>query len=585
MKKLLILIAIVSFIVLACKKEPKVESSNFSITNEEIVKGTTSVAVTVTYSYPSVLERVDGYISANNDMSNSNKVRATINQNTFTLRFNDLQANTHYYYQYEYSTGVDTYKTDISSFTTNDYAAPMVETADVTNITATAAQCGGEVIDDGGLGVTARGICWSNNTNPTIDDYHTSNGTGSGSFTSNMTDLAIKTIYYVRAYATNSKGTSYGDTKEFTTTDGKPTVITNEVTDITGTSAKCGGNVTYDGGFPVTERGVCWSTSQNPTITNSHTSDGTGSGSYTSNITNLNGSTTYYLRAYATNSKGTSYGEQKTCQTLYAPPVGSINGLFSISATQKVFFSKGNLQYQASTNTWRFAENQYDYVGDNNANISSSYNGWIDLFGWGTSGYNHGARCYQPWSTSTITDNYSAYGNCFNNLNDDTGQADWGYNAISNGGNTISIWRTLTRDEWNYLVNTRSANSGMRYVKAVVNGINGVIIFPDNWSSTIYSFNSINDKDAYYSHNVIDETIMVNTLEQNGAVFLPAAGSRTGVTISNVNESGCYWSATAEGINAGISAYVFTYYDSDLEAYWFTYYRRTGLSVRLVQDY
>ena len=148
-------------------------------------------------------------------------------------------------------------------------------------------------------------------------------------------------------------------------------------------------------------------------------------------------------------------------------PIGAINGIFSIGENTQVYFSQGNLQYQASTNTWRFANNQYDYVGTDNANISETYDGWIDLFGWGTSGYNHGANCYQPWSTSTTCSDYYAYGQDNYNLYDQTGQADWGYNAISNGGNSVGLWRTLTQPEWDYVFNTRTTASGIRYAKAM----------------------------------------------------------------------------------------------------------------------
>lgn len=130
-----------------------------------------------------------------------------------------------------------------------------------------------------------------------------------------------------------------------------------------------------------------------------------------------------------------------------------------MSNTKQVYFSKGNLQYQASTNTWRFAENQYDHIGNANANISSSYDGWIDLFGWSTSGYNHGAVCYQPWSTSQTTSNYYAYGNSIYNLNNQTWKADWGYNKIINGGNKENMWRTTTKNEWVYLLNNRITSS------------------------------------------------------------------------------------------------------------------------------
>ena len=199
-------------------------------------------------------------------------------------------------------------------------------------------------------------------------------------------------------------------------------MTTNNVSDITTTTATCGGNVTSDGGSTVTSRGVCWSTSHNPILNLYYmTSDGYGTGEYVSSITGLQPNTTYYVRAYASNSQGTAYGPEVSFTTQSSgsqAPTGAINGLFSVSATQQVYFSQGNLQYKASTNIWRFAENQWDYVGTQNSGssgtsggtvsgsdnsmISATYEGWIDLFGWGTSGYYHGATCYLPWSTKTI---------------------------------------------------------------------------------------------------------------------------------------------------------------------------------------
>ncbi len=186
-------------------------------------------------------------------------------------------------------------------------------TAVVSDITATSALCGGYVSDDGGATVTARGVCWSTSQNPTVSDSHTTDGTGTGSFTSNITGLTANTTYYVRAYATNSEGTTYGYPLSFKTLVGLPEVTTSAVSNITidntTLSATCGGNVTDIGAFDVTARGVCWSTSQNPNVSGSHTTDGSGLGSFTSNITGLTGGT-YYVRAYATNSAGTAYGNQ-----------------------------------------------------------------------------------------------------------------------------------------------------------------------------------------------------------------------------------------------------------------------------------
>ena len=239
-----------------------------------------------------------------------------------------------------------------------------------------------------------------------------------------------------------------------------------------------------------------------------------------------------------------------------AVPAGAIDGKFTINANgDQVYFSQGNLQYQASTNTWQFAEHQYDYVGNANSSISQTNSGWIDLFGWGTSGYDHGATCYQPWSTSSSDNDYYAYGQFYNNLYDGNGQADWGYNAISNGGNTEnSGWRTLTQPEWNYFFNTRSTASGIRYAKATVNGVNGVILLPDNWTASIYTLNDANG--GNYDSNTISAADWTNELEANGAVFLPAAGLRNGASVNNAGSYGYYWSASFFSKGYGCSVYL-----------------------------
>jgi hypothetical protein len=263
------------------------------------------------------------------------------------------------------------------------------------------------------------------------------------------------------------------------------------------------------------------------------------------------------------------------CDTV---PTGAINGKFTINADgDQVYFSQGNLQYQASTNTWKFAENQYDYVGSDNSNISSTYDGWIDLFGWGTSGYNHGANCYQPWSISRFYDNYYAYSDSYYNLNDQTGQADWGYNPISNGCNQPNQWRTLTNYEWWFLLYQRTTTSGIRYVKACVNGVNGVILLPDDWSTDIYSLSNTNNNEASFNSNVISAS-QWTTLENAGAVFLSAAGNRDGTLTNNVGSNGNYWSAS--NYYGSGSACCMDFNASHL--YTTQNYRYCGFSVRVV---
>ncbi len=187
---------------------------------------------------------------------------------------------------------------------------PVLTTTTASAVTSSSATSGGNITSDGGTSVTARGVCWSTSQNPTTANSKTSNGTGTGSFTSSITGLSPGTTYYVRAYATNSAGTGYGDQVSFTTAAVLPTVTTTSFTNVTATSLTTGGNVTNDGGGAITARGVCYGTSPNPTIAGTKTTNGTGSGAFTSALSGLTAGVTYYVRAYATNSAGTAYGNE-----------------------------------------------------------------------------------------------------------------------------------------------------------------------------------------------------------------------------------------------------------------------------------
>jgi hypothetical protein len=222
---------------------------------------------------------------------------------------------------------------------------PTVATTAISSITTTTASSGGNVTADGGLTVTARGVCWNTSANPTVLNSHTTDGSGTGSFTSSITGLTTGVTYYVRAYAVNANGTSYGSQTSFTTL-AVPTLTTTAASNISTTTATSGGNVSSAGGVTVTARGVCWNTSANPTTSNSHTSDGTGTGSFTSSITGLSAGTLYYVRAYATNSVGTAYGAQITFSSLTTPTV-STSSVSSIGATAAV--GGGNVTSDGNT--------------------------------------------------------------------------------------------------------------------------------------------------------------------------------------------------------------------------------------------
>jgi len=199
---------------------------------------------------------------------------------------------------------------------------PTISTTVISSISTTSAASGGNASADGGGAITARGVCWNTTGSPTVSDNKTSDGTGTGVFTSSITNLMTSTKYYVRAYATNSAGTAYGSEVSFTTLASLsvPTVTTNSITDILTTTATAGGSVTFDGGLPVTERGVCYGTSAGPTISGLKTSDGSGLGSFSSALFNLAQNTTYYVRAYATNSQGTAYGPELSFTTAVPMP-------------------------------------------------------------------------------------------------------------------------------------------------------------------------------------------------------------------------------------------------------------------------
>ncbi|MBQ0129870.1 MAG: hypothetical protein KBT57_08555 [bacterium] len=295
-------------------------------------------------------------------------------------------------------------------------------------------------------------------------------------------------------------------------------------------------------------------------------------------------------------------------------PIGAIPGRFTINANKdQVCFSRGNLQYQASTNTWRFAEHQYDFVGAqdlfnqinkkvgnvfedgvqcDNRFTSATYSGWIDLFCWGTSGYNN----KYPYMTST--NNYN-YGDGDNNISGT--EYDWGkHNAISNGGNTPNTWRTLTclgngQEEWYYLIYLRP-NAGNLWAKGriisensttwtydIEKDIAGFILLPDSWVKPDGIKFVAGQGSGYLTNSYSPEDWAV--MEAAGAVFLPDAGHRYNVDASgnaNVYYDGAgYWTSTAYSDE---NATIFTFGNGGAMHSYNGLPRSDGYSVRLVQD-
>lgn len=525
----------------------------------------------------------------------------------FTCEMTNLTNATTYYVRAFAKNNEGTSYGDVMTMRTIEH--PMlatVTTDEVSDITINTAVCGGNVLNDGYAEVTERGICYATHQEPTAFDYKVAGGEGLGLFQCRMSGLEMMTTYYVRAYAKNSEGYAYGNEVIFVTADETylPEVVTHAVTDFNHFYAIGGGEVVADGGLDIIERGICWSTSHNPTTMNNKLTAGTGMGEFTCRMSYLFGNTTYYVRAYAANAAGMRYGNEVSFTTSPHPntaPEGSIPALFSISETQQVFFSKGNLQYQASTNTWRFAEHQWDYVGGiatnyphtgeelgtvyengvkcDNSQISPAYNGWIDLFGWATSGWDNNNLYYRPWDTENSGWTVNGYGYGYwdgeysnYNMTGDYINMDWGvYNAISNGGNEAGMWRTLDVGEWHYVTNYRQ-NAPYKKSIATVNGQKGFILLPDAWVQPegVEFLGSAGNYDIN-SYDLNEWAIMENA----GAVFFPSAGYRSGIDYSNYDDHS-YWLNNCSVDGTGYVTHINGYN---------TRVRYIGSPVRLIQNY
>ncbi len=261
-------------------------------------------------------------------------------------------------------------------------------------------------------------------------------------------------------------------------------------------------------------------------------------------------------------------------QPLY-PTVGAINARYTVADSVTVVFAQGNLQYQATTHQWRFASNQYDVVGTGNVLIDTTNSGWIDLFGWGTSGYND----LMPYTTDDTSTHYAR------GLADIAGtEYDWGQrNAISNGGNQAGLWRTMTHQEWQHVLYFREGASLRRALATIAHvgpagsDMAGLVLLPDKWelpAGVSFQPGSIEG----FETNVYTAGDW-NLMQSAGAVFLPAAGYRDGTEVSLVGTYGCYWTSSSYKDN---SAYELYFQNTGMDFY--TTARAIGHSVRLVRE-
>ena len=360
--------------------------------------------------------------------------------------------------------------------------APALSTSYTTNVTAMSAVAGGMVTVPSGGHVFLRGVCWGTATNPDIDGDHTDEGSGIGNFSGALEGLDPNTTYYVRAYAVTDHGLFYGNELNFTTMNGIPEVSTAEVTDITANSAVCGGTVTVDGGLAIIAQGVCWSTNHNPTMTDSHTTDGAGTGSFTSNLTGLTPNTTYYVRAYATNSYVTVYGGEKTFTTENGGG-GDDHAYVDLGLPSGLLWATCNI----GANT---PEDYGDYFAWGETQPKGTYN-------WTTYQYCNGSNNTFTKYCSNSSCGYNGFTDNLTTLlpEDDAVTANWG------GG-----WRMPTKEEWGELINNTTVTWTMQ------NGVSGRLFTASNGNS----------------------------------LFLPAAGYRYNNSLYSDGGDGDYWSSTLD---------------------------------------
>lgn len=405
---------------------------------------------------------------------------------------------------------------------------PTLTTNAITNITNSTARSGGAISSDGTASITAKGVCWSTNHNPTISDAKTTDGTGVDDFNSNLIGLTQNTTYYARAYATNSVGTGYGNEISFTTTIDStlylPTVIINNVYSITETSATASGNVTNQGGSSVTERGFQFSTMSN-LASGTGIIVGFGSGGFYKAINNLMPNTTYYIRAYAINSYGIAYSNIISFTTLSTPTtVTDIDGNIYHTVT-------------IGSQVWMVENLKVTRYRDGTAipNITDGFQ-WSDL--------TTGAYCYY--------NNDASYNNTLGKL--------YNWHVVNNPKKIAPIgWHVPTNLEIQTLAN---------YLGGVWNSSgNNYTIVGGKMKSTSSLWNSPN----------------TGATNSSGFTGLPS-NIRNGDGGGSFNPTGYYgqfWSST--NYNANYAYFFGLSYGSDVLSL-FYWYKPTGFAIRCIKD-
>ena len=440
--------------LVGCQRDEEMEIGQVSVSNERLEASYSSVEISCTFQTNVTIKNVKAYLSTTEEFSSATSYSLTEKaKNTFGANIEGLKDASTYYVRYEISNRWSSKMVDdVSEFNTIPYTTPTVQTNEVTDVTYNSAKVSGTIAANGGKEIKECGIVYSTNQNPTTANNKVTSGSGLGQFTCNLTDLQDGTTYYARAYAINEKGTAYGEEVSFTTKQlFTPTIVTTQPTNVAYNSATVGGNVTNDGGAEITERGICYSTSTNPTIANTKISNGSGIGAFTCNLTDLQNETTYYVRAYAVNAKGTAYGEEVSFTTLKAP---FENGHEYIDLGLSVKWATMN-------------------VGANSPEEHGDYFAWgetepKETYDWSTykwcNGSHYSLTKYNTDSSYGTVDNKTTL-----ELNDDAARANWG-----------GSWRMPTDAEMTEL------RTNCTWTWTTENGVNGYKVTSKSNGNSIF---------------------------------------------------------------------------------------------------
>lgn len=413
-------------------------------------------------------------------------------------------------------------------------------------ITANSAMSGGVVIDDKGETVTTRGVCWSTSIDPTIKDSITKDGAGAGSYTSNLKNLLPNTSYYVRAYATNKSGTAFGNSVQFTTTADFATLITTPISLISKTTASGGGNIVNDGNSTITMRGICWSTNTNPTINNNKTLNGSGKGIFESILNNLSPGTNYYVRAYATNSKGTSYGDVVNFTSTIDIPTLTTNSISSITGNSaigggNIINNGGSLittvgvcwstNSNPTTSNNKTTNNYSNESFENRlTNLSALTKYYIRAYAINNAGTAYGNEI--TFTTSAIVLPVITTSSITNILGN---SASSGGVIINDGGGSISAkgvcWDTNPNPTINLSTKTTDGNGTSSFVSNINGLTNGVKYYLRAYATNEFGTSYGNDS------NFISTITTVGRSFAGGIVFYIDATGQHGLVCSSVDQS------------------------------------------------